>query len=81
MELLMSRKKDRVLYQHRFNLSSEHLAHRCLHAYLDKLADSDEASAWVIESLLAALPDEARVACEETGEDSQEEDGQDARDV
>lgn len=76
MELLMSRKKDRVLYQHRFNLSSEHPAHRCLHAYLDKLADSDAASAWVIESLLAVLPDSAREACEETEQPEDESEGE-----
>lgn len=73
MELLMSRKKDRMLWQHRFNLSSEYPEHKVLHAYLDKLADNDAASAWVIESLLAALPDKAHEVREKLAEEDVDE--------
>jgi hypothetical protein len=54
--LLMSRKKDRELWQHRFNLSSDDPGQAKLHEYLDKLAENNEASEWIVKTLIAALP-------------------------
>lgn len=52
----MSRKKkDRQIWQHRFNLSSDNREDELLHEFLDALAESDEASEWIRETLAAAL--------------------------
>lgn len=58
MALLMSRKKDRTLWQHRFNLSSDSAEQERLHEFLSQLAGEDGATAWMIEKLIAAMLDE-----------------------
>jgi hypothetical protein len=51
----MTRKKtDRVVWQHRFNLSSDNVDHQRLHDLLDSLANEDGAAGWIIQSLLTA---------------------------
>jgi hypothetical protein len=40
----------------RFELTAADNDHVRLHEYLDKLADSNQASAWIRETLIAALP-------------------------
>lgn len=76
MDLLMSRKKDRVLYQHRFNLSSDSAAQQRLHDFLDEKAEHDEASKWMISVLVAALPEKKIGTLVDEGEGEDEENGE-----
>ncbi len=55
-------RKAKVVWQVRFNLDQNNPAHQRLHDHLSKLAEDGEASAWMIEALVAALPAQSKVA-------------------
>lgn len=64
----MAKKKEgRTLWQHRFNLSSDIPDHMRLHEHLDRLANNDEASAWIIRTLVQGLVPEYKGSTEVTG--------------
>lgn len=55
----MSRvKRDRVVWQHRFNLSSDDPADVALHEFLQSQAESDGASQWIRRVLGNAIQSE-----------------------
>jgi hypothetical protein len=56
VELVMSRKKHRTLYQHRFNLSSEDPNQQLLHDFLLMLAVDGSATKWIVGRLVAEMP-------------------------
>jgi len=56
----MSHKKNRTVWQHKFNLSSDNARHERLHDFLLKLAVENMATTWMIESLIDSLPSASR---------------------
>ncbi len=51
----MSR-EPRAIWQQRFDLEQHDAAQVKLHQFLEKLAESGKASAWIRQTLIAALP-------------------------